>query len=712
MDTNAQAASPAEAAARQLSSTADLSDQLLKAAFTRRWTEVESILQYAQDSGLGPPSFDVNVCAQSGLNKGSTALWMSCATGNDSICRILLKAKADVDSKSFDGCTPLYMASRNGYISCVRLCVDHDAQVDAARNDGFAPIHVCCKRGYKDTLLSLLAGGADVNLGAGDAVDNITPLFVCAQYDMPSCARVLISAGARISSLTRRGWSPLHMAAHRDSGATMRILLENGADVNLASARQTDRNDSPLSQCLFGHQSAALCTPLFLASQKGYVGNVISLVEYGADVHARCEDGLSALEVASDKGRSHVVEFLQNYDPGVSAPRKPVLLHAHERAASSDVATWALNLAKTADTGGLHRNASLLSIDTDMLQLALTRVGKMSPRVLQPGSQELALDLSEITLLLDEARVYQKPIREGTKGTFWLLQAAVVRDGRLQAAFHRDGKPQLPSLQELKQAHPEWLEQTELNVEDAARASYVHILAISHRWDTLTHPDPSGEQLHQLSTYLADAANAHIQLLFVDYCCMPQGFRTDAEEVEFKLMLTNVNMLYLGAAVLILLDRSYLSRFWTQFEGWLSFMVVSPQGLVFEDDESRQRFAIRVLHGAPQDLKTSLMTEWSGCDTTGAYRKLSAPDVTVTNQKDKEVQLPKILTLDKAMRKYADPDRNWAEKSTRSMTASPSPSRRGSSSWKARALKAEQELKKALAERDRLARQLSGPNNS
>ena len=38
----------------------------------------------------------------------------------------------------------------------------------------------------------------------------------------------------------------------------------------------------------------------------------------------------------------------------------------------------------------------------------------------------------------------------------------------------------------------------------------------------------------------------------------------------FRTRAAQVNMLYLGTTVLILLDLSYVSRFWTQFEAWLS----------------------------------------------------------------------------------------------------------------------------------------------
>ena len=54
--------------------------------------------------------------------------------------------------------------------------------------------------------------------------------------------------------------------------------------------------------------------------------------------------------------------------------------------------------------------------------------------------------------------------------------------------------------------------------------------------------------------------------------CLPQkqklkkgwaeGKKTDSEKTEFDWMLNNAHLLYLGSSVLILLDLSYLSRFW------------------------------------------------------------------------------------------------------------------------------------------------------
>ena len=53
-----------------------------------------------------------------------------------------------------------------------------------------------------------------------------------------------------------------------------------------------------------------------------------------------------------------------------------------------------------------------------------------------------------------------------------------------------------------------------------------------------------------------------IRLVWYDYSCLAQGDRKPADKAAFQWQLSNVNMLYLGCSVLLLIDISYLSRFW------------------------------------------------------------------------------------------------------------------------------------------------------
>ena len=109
-----------------------------------------------------------------------------------------------------------------------------------------------------------------------------------------------------------------------------------------------------------------------------------------------------------------------------------------------------------------------------------------------------------------------------------------------------------------------------------------------------------------------------------------------------------VNMLYLGTQVLILLDLSYVSRFWTQFEAWLSMQFATPKGLRSAVGNTRnERHHIVPIQAAAQSgtFTNVLIDQWATKTPQQAFEFLSKPDVTVTNQSDKDGQLPKIASL-------------------------------------------------------------------
>ena len=107
-------------------------------------------------------------------------------------------------------------------------------------------------------------------------------------------------------------------------------------------------------------------------------------------------------------------------------------------------------------------------------------------------------------------------------------------------------------------------------------------------------------------------------------------------------------MLYLGTTVLILLDLSYVSRFWTQFEAWLSMQFATPNGLKSAIGTVNARHHVVCIQNAASQAELytkALVDNWATKTPLEAYEFLSKPDVTVTNQSDKEGQLPKIKSL-------------------------------------------------------------------
>jgi len=192
-----------------------------------------------------------------------------------------------------------------------------------------------------------------------------------------------------------------------------------------------------------------------------------------------------------------------------------------------------------------------------------------------------------------------------------------------------------------------------------------HLLAVSHRWEAAAEPDPDGTQLRAVQEYLLH--NPEIRYVWYDHWCMPQDERTEQqradettkdtrtvrEKAEFRRMLGQVNLLYLGCRVLILLDRSYFSRFWTLFEAWLAMRKVTDQGLV-EAHDSGKHYHVEVLYDTDTagELRALLEKQWLDASWETARDKLAAPDIAVTNASDKSEQLEHLGKLDAYVRKH------------------------------------------------------------
>ena len=177
-----------------------------------------------------------------------------------------------------------------------------------------------------------------------------------------------------------------------------------------------------------------------------------------------------------------------------------------------------------------------------------------------------------------------------------------------------------------------------------------NILFVSHRWEVPAEPDVDGEQLKAIKAFLE--AHPDIKWVWFDYSSMPQKVdgvdtRTPEDKAEFQLMLAAIADLYLTARVLILLDGSYASRFWTLTEAWCSMQTVTSDGLR-PATEAERRHTIECIHNADDEHDAKGLVDKVSTKTPDKmYGILKKPDVNVTNAKDKETMLPKILEIDR-----------------------------------------------------------------
>ncbi|KOO34185.1 RNA helicase [Chrysochromulina tobinii] len=163
----------------------------------------------------------------------------------------------------------------------------------------------------------------------------------------------------------------------------------------------------------------------------------------------------------------------------------------------------------------------------------------------------------------------EKAGAEGMECSFWFVNADSLRSA---------WQSSLPMMQTLRTQEPHRLVQKTISFIEGIKGAYKNILVVSHRWETPTDPDPTGAQALAVQAYLLD--HPEIDAVWFDFSSMPQGQKkTERESAEFKEMLPNINLLYLTCSVLILMDRSYMNRFWTQFEAYLSMRAITSEGL-------------------------------------------------------------------------------------------------------------------------------------
>jgi ankyrin repeat protein len=239
------------------------------------------------------------------------------------------------------GMTPLLYAARDGRAGAARLLVAAGADLELAEANGIRPLLMAVLNNNLDVARVLIDAGADVN---ADDFWGRAPLWAAVEYrnldmnnrdqDSPKdngvdrgpileFIRVLLKAGANVNARTREvppsrrwlyslgdvswvdftGQTPFLRAALAGDTAAMRLLLEHGADPNLA----TQAGTTPLMAAAGVNWVVA---QTYTESPQALVDAVTLCLELGADVNAANSMGLTALLGAVNRGSNDIVRLL------------------------------------------------------------------------------------------------------------------------------------------------------------------------------------------------------------------------------------------------------------------------------------------------------------------------------------------------------------------------------------------------------------------
>jgi uncharacterized protein len=239
------------------------------------------------------------------------------------------------------GMTPLLYAARDGNVSAARRLIDAGADLELGDANNIRPLLLSLINNNLDVARLLLSKGANVN---ADDFWGRTPLWAAVEYrnldmnnndqDSPTdngvdrapilvMIKELIDAGANVNARTRElfpvrrwlyslndvswvdftGQTPFLRAALSADTATMRLLVEHGADPNLPTLAGT----TPLMAAAGVNWVVA---QTYTESVQARLDAVKLCLELGADVNATNSMGLTALLGAVNRGSNDIIELL------------------------------------------------------------------------------------------------------------------------------------------------------------------------------------------------------------------------------------------------------------------------------------------------------------------------------------------------------------------------------------------------------------------
>ena len=207
-------------------------------------------------------------------------------------------------------------AIRQGDVSRVTALLDSDPSLLQSHEGAVTPILLAIYHGKSDVARLLVDRGAPVSFpeacALGDlalvqrmldedpsmldqrSADGFPSVGLAIFFKHPDVARLLIERGANVNAPAENAArvAPVHAAAAACDHATMRLLLERGADPN-------------------AHQQLDF-TPMHGAASRGDVEMAKLLMEFGAERNPKGSDGQTPGDAARSHGHPEFAEWIES----------------------------------------------------------------------------------------------------------------------------------------------------------------------------------------------------------------------------------------------------------------------------------------------------------------------------------------------------------------------------------------------------------------
>lgn len=167
---------------------------------------------------------------------GRIPLHYACEQGSIPIVHELLKLHSDVSRRDIDMMMPIHFAALNGNASIIQLLINYGSPAYVKDENLRTPLHLACESGSYNAVRFLCKKYK--KLIKEETKYGSSPLHSLAENEVSSdnaqIAQFLISKGSDINKKNKFGQTPLHCATQNGLYNTIGILIDSGANLNIA----------------------------------------------------------------------------------------------------------------------------------------------------------------------------------------------------------------------------------------------------------------------------------------------------------------------------------------------------------------------------------------------------------------------------------------------------------------------------------------------